>query len=348
MRNKWMLLVLVLILAVAGTGCGKSTAPEQGGASQETVTYRLAHEEVDGSMQDLYAKKFKELVEEKSEGRINIEVYPVGQLGDGPAQVELLQNGGIEFGINNPGSTATVVPENQLFSLHFMFADDMKVNQDILQQGKGIKKLNELYEAKNMKVLDWFTEGYNMWTANKPITSPADMEGVKIRTMASPMIVKAYSVYGANPTPVPYMEVYSSLQLKMIDAQINPLFAIQEMKFYEVQSNLMLSKQDIFFGTMTANSNFWSGLSDADKELFTSVIPAVNDYIFDVEADMNSKRLEMIKEDSEIEIIELTDDQRAEFKAASMGARDYYVDEVGEIGQELLTLFENDLTEFND
>ncbi len=347
MRNKWMLLVLVFVLAVAVTGCGGSTASEEG-AAQKSVTYRLAHEEVDGSMQDLYAKKFKELVEAKSDGRITIEVYPVGQLGDGPAQVELLQNGGIEFGINNPGSTATVVPENQLFSLHFMFSDDMKVNQDILQQGSGIQKLNELYEAKNMKVLDWFTEGYNMWTANKPITSPADMEGVKIRTMASPMIVKAYSVYGANPTPVPYMEVYSSLQLKMIDAQINPLFAIQEMKFYEVQSNLMLSKQDIFFGTMTANTNFWNGLSAEDQELFTSVIPEVNDYIFDVEASMNNERLELIKEDSDIEIIELTTDQRAVFKEASMGARDYYVDEVGDIGKELLTLFEGDLQDFSN
>ncbi len=347
MRNKWMLLVLVFVLAVAVTGCGGSTASEEG-AAEKSVTYRLAHEEVDGSMQDLYAKKFKELVEAKSDGRITIEVYPVGQLGDGPAQVELLQNGGIEFGINNPGSTATVVPENQLFSLHFMFSDDMKVNQDILQQGSGIQKLNELYEAKNMKVLDWFTEGYNMWTANKPITSPADMEGVKIRTMASPMIVKAYSVYGANPTPVPYMEVYSSLQLKMIDAQINPLFAIQEMKFYEVQSNLMLSKQDIFFGTMTANTNFWNGLSAEDQELFTSVIPEVNDYIFDVEASMNNERLELIKEDSDIEIIELTTDQRAVFKEASMGARDYYVDEVGDIGKELLTLFEGDLQDFSN
>ncbi len=347
MRNKWMLLVLVFVLAVAMTGCGGSTASEEG-AAQKSVTYRLAHEEVDGSMQDLYAKKFKELVEAKSDGRITIEVYPVGQLGDGPAQVELLQNGGIEFGINNPGSTATVVPENQLFSLHFMFSDDMKVNQDILQQGSGIQKLNELYEAKNMKVLDWFTEGYNMWTANKPITSPADMEGVKIRTMASPMIVKAYSVYGANPTPVPYMEVYSSLQLKMIDAQINPLFAIQEMKFYEVQSNLMLSKQDIFFGTMTANTNFWNGLSAEDQELFTSVIPEVNDYIFDVEASMNNERLDLIKEDSDIEIIELTADQRAAFKDASMGARDYYVEEVGDIGKELLTLFEGDLQDFSN
>ena len=162
------------------------------------------------------------------------------------------------------------------------------------------------------------------------------------------MIVKAYSVYGANPTPVPYMEVYSSLQLKMIDAQINPLFAIQEMKFYEVQSHLMLSKQDIFFGTMTANSNFWAGLSEDDQALFMSVIPDVNDYIFDVEATMNDERLEMIKEDSDIEVIELTDEQRQAFKDASMEAREYYVEEVGEVGQELLDLFEADLQTYSE
>ncbi|MHB1392136.1 MAG: TRAP transporter substrate-binding protein DctP [Clostridia bacterium] len=168
------------------------------------------------------------MIEKKSNGKIKIEIYPVGQIGDATLQAELLQTGGIEFAMVSPGNTGTIVPENQLFSLHFLFSDNMDKNAEIFKTSKALNEtLSNIYLDKNIKVLAYWTEGAMQWTTSRAVNTPAMWKGLKMRTMPSPMIVAAYQAYGANPTPVPYMEVYSGLQLKMIEGQENPLFAIQ-------------------------------------------------------------------------------------------------------------------------
>lgn len=333
------LLVFSLVFVLAGCGSEGDTADggnEAAADTQEVVEWTFAHEEVQGSVQDRYAQKFKEEIEELTDGAVKVKVYPVGQLGDGANQVELLQNGAIQLGINNPGSVGTLVPETNLFSLHFLLPSDMDKAHELVNNSEAMDMLNEKYYEKNMKVLGWFPEGYQMWTGNKAITEPADFEGFKIRTMASPVISESYKAYGADPTPIPYMEVYSSLQLNMIDGQVNPIFAIEEMKFYEVQDTMMLSNQAIFVGTFVANDMFWESLSDERKEKVQQAADAATEFILGAQKELNSTRLESIKEKSEIEIIELTPEQREVFKQASLPARDFYVENYGEDAEKIL------------
>lgn len=346
MIRKVAVLVLAILMGVVSFGCS-SESELAADSSDGPKVWKFAHEEVNGSVQDEYALKIKEIIEEKSNGEITIEVYPVGQLGDGTDQVELLQNGAIELAINNPGAVGTLVPESNIFSLHFLLPSDMEKTREVLNNSKAIDKLNEKYEANNMKVLDWFPEGYMMWSGNKPIRSPEDFKGFKIRTMASPIITACYEAYGANPTPVPYMEVYSSLQLNMLDGQVNPIFAIEEMKFYEVQDYLMLSKQDIFVGTFVANKNFWESLTDEEQKMLEEAAQEANAYIFDVQENLNNDRLDLIKENSDIEVIELTDDEREVFRKASEPVYDKYKEMYGSDAAEIFDLLQEDIKTIN-
>ncbi|MBB6214140.1 tripartite ATP-independent transporter DctP family solute receptor [Anaerosolibacter carboniphilus] len=340
-----MMLIMVLMMSLA-VGCGpKPTAVENPGGQengadtkpQETYTWRFAHEEIDGSVQDLYVKKFKEIIEKKSDGRINIEIYPVGQIGDATQQCELLQNGGIEFGIVSPGNTGTIVPENQLFSLHFLFTDDMDKNAEIFKTSKALNEmLSNKYLEKNIKVLAYWTEGAMQWTSGKPVNTPAQWKGFKMRTMPSPMIVAAYEAYGANPTPVPYMEVYSGLQLNMIEGQENPLFAIEEMKFYEVQKNLTLANSNLYVTTTAVNPDFFNSLPKDIQDMILETVDEIRDYSFEIQADLNGKALDKIKEKSEISIVELTAEEREAFREASKTAYDKYVKMVGPHSKEIL------------
>lgn len=345
-KKNLVALVALSLIGLLLAGCGGNSAPAGSATAaadpSKTYTWRLPHEEVAGSCQDLYANRFKEIVESKSEGRIKVDVYPVGQLGDSTNQVELLQMGGVEFAINNPGATATIIPEANVFSLHFLMPSDMAGVRKVITQGEGIKKLNALYEKQGMHVLDWFPEGFNVWTANKPITSPADMKGFKMRTMAAPVIAKSYEAYGANPVPVPYMELYSALQLKMVDGQVNPLFAIDEMKFAEVQDYLMVSNQDSFVGTFAVNKGYWDTLPDDIKKIVQDAVAESNQYLFEKQEELNQKALENIKSTTDIEVIELTDDQRAAFKALAEPARKVYTDLAGESGKEIMDLLIKD------
>ncbi|HOB81797.1 MAG TPA: TRAP transporter substrate-binding protein DctP [Peptococcaceae bacterium] len=328
MKKLRILLVLVMLGALF-VGCTGGNTGDTGnaGSGEQTYQWKFVHEEAPGSMQDHYAQEFKRIIEEKSSGRIKVDIFPVGQLGDGSNLVELLQNGAVEFGINCPGATATIVPETNVFNTHFLLPGDTQKAREVLKTSPTIKEyINSAYYAQNMQVLDWFCEGYMMWTADREIRKPADMKGFKIRTMASPMIAAMYEAYGANPTPVPYMEVYSSLQLKMIDGQVNPLFAIEEMKFYEVQDYLILSKQDVFVATFCANKKYWEALPEDVKKLVTDSVEEVNEYIHEVADDLNNDRLEKMKANSDIKVIELTEEEIDAFRQASMPARDKFLE----------------------
>ncbi|MDK9709903.1 DctP family TRAP transporter solute-binding subunit [Acidaminobacter sp.] len=337
MKKLITLLMLIVLVGAAAVGCGQKPVEAPAATGEETYSWRFAHEEIDGSVQDLYVKKFKEIIEEKSGGKINIEIYPVGQIGDALQQAEILQNGGIEFAIVSPGNTGTVVPENQLFSLHFLFSDDMDKNAEIFKNSVALNEmLSAKYLEKNIQVLAYWTEGAMQWTSNKPVTTPAEWQGMKMRTMQSPMIVAAYEAYGANPTPVPYMEVYSGLQLNMIEGQENPLFAIEEMKFYEVQKYLTLASSNLFMTTTATNPDFFNGLPADIQQMVLDTIDELRPYSFEIQADLNGAALDKIKEASDIEIVELTPEQREAFQAASAAAYDRYAAVVGADGKAIL------------
>ncbi len=341
-----LLLLVTMILSLAAGCAPKAPASGETGstpaAAEEAYTWRFAHEEIDGSVQDVYVKKFKEIIEKKSNGRVNIEIYPVGQIGDATQQCELLQNGGIEFGIVSPGNTGTIVPENQLFSLHFLFTDDMDKNAEIFKTSKALNEmLTEKYLEKDIKVLAYWTEGAMQWTTSKEANSPEKWKGLKMRTMPSPMIVAAYEAYGANPTPVPYMEVYSGLQLNMIEGQENPLFAIEEMKFYEVQKYLTLASSNLYVTTTACNPDFFNSLPKDMQQMILETVDEIRDYSFEIQAELNGAALDKIRAASDIPIVELTAEERAAFREASKKAYDRYAEMVGADGKKILdTLIE--------
>lgn len=339
--------ILILVLVMTSlVGCGNSEAQNTETSEEVTYNWRFAHEENNGSIQDVYVKKFAKKLKEKSNGRINIDIYPVGQIGDATQQCELLQNGGLEFAMISPGNTGTIVPENQLFSLHFLLSEDPKMNMKLFKESKALNDLlAKKYLEKNIKILAYWSEGTMEWTSSKPVSSPEDWKGFKMRTMPSPMIVASYEAYGANPTPMPYMEVYSGLQLKMIQGQENPLSAIEEMKFHEVQDYLTLASASHFVTTTAVNPDFFNGLPEDVQQMIIETVDELREEAYKIETDLNGGALEKIKESSDITVVKLTDEERAAFKDASKAAYDRYIETVGEDGKEILELLQKEVSE---
>lgn len=339
MMKKMVIVLATILCTTIFSSCSQTNT-----ATADDVTiWRLSHEESAGSMQDAYAMKFKELIEKKSNGKIRVNVYPVGQLGDSVGAVEMLRYGVVDFAINNPATVATIVPENQLFTLHFVFSDDSEINSIILNEGETTKEMSKLYQEKDIVPLGWFNEGFQVISSQKEIRTPADMKGIKVRVMASPLLFASYAAYGANPTSVPYMECYSNLQLNMIDSVVQPTFAMEEMKFYEVSKYLNYLNHELFVGTFCSNTRFWENLPEEQKELVESCLPELAEYIVKVEEDYSQSRLEKIKEKSNIIINEFTEEEREEFKKLSVAGRNKYIEIVGKEGERLLELLEKDL-----
>lgn len=303
----------------------------------ENREWRFALEEIQGSVQDAYAQRFKQLIEERSGGRIQVSVYPYGALGTSAQLTELVQNGSVQLAFASPGHLGSVVPEVQVFSLHFLFSDDERVNQRILTEDATLRRLlGEAYRERGLELLALVQEGWMVWTGDRPLRSLEDFAGFKIRIMVSPLLVEAYEAYGASPTPMPYAEVYSGLQLKMIDGQVNPVFAIEEMSFYEVQEAMTFANHLPFVSTLVASPAFIAGLSDADRALLEAVTSELDDHIFALQQRYNRERLAKIRDNSDIEVVHLTDAERAAFREAALPVRESFVASAGPRGRAIL------------
>ncbi|WP_376693130.1 TRAP transporter substrate-binding protein [Wenzhouxiangella sp. EGI_FJ10409] len=342
---------LTLLFALFLSACGDSgqTPSEQAGNGEapepepetEAVTWRFALEEVEGSVQDAYAQEFKRRIEERSGGEIEIEIYPYGALGTSSQLTEMAQSGGIELTFASPGHLADLIPEVGVFTLHFVLSESNQVNREVLSDKRVYDLFQPLYNDEDLQLLDIVPEGWMVWSGDKALRTLEDFDNFKIRTMTSPILVESYRAYGANPTPMPYSEVYSGLQLGQIDGQVNPIFAIEEMSFYEEQDVLTSGRHAQFIATLAASKQWFDSLSDEQRQMVIEVRDELVDWIDDEQIRYNEERLQTILDEGGTEWVELTEEERQVFREASMGVRDIYVEQAGDSGQEILdTLLE--------
>lgn len=340
----------ILLFALLLSACGDSgqtpveetdDGEEDQAQAEETTTWRFALEEVEGSVQDAYAREFKRRIEERSDGAIEIEIYPYGALGTSSQLTEMAQGGGIELTFASPGHLADLIPEVGVFTLHFVLSEHNEVNRKVLSDDAIYSLFQPLYNDEDLQLLDIVPEGWMVWSGNKPLRTLEDFEDFRIRTMTSPILVESYRAYGANPTPMPYSEVYSGLQLGQIDGQVNPIFAIEEMSFYEEQDYLTSGRHAQFISTLAAGRQWFDSLSEEQRTMVLEVRDELVDWIDKEQIQFNEERRQIILDQGGTEWVELTDEEREVFREASMGVRDTYIEQAGETGQEILdTLLE--------
>lgn len=335
------MLFALLLGACSNNGPSESAAPEAADTAPQSEIWRFAIEEVEGSVQDSYAREFKRRIEERSNGRIEVAVYPYGTLGTSSQLTELAQSGAIELIFASAGHLADLIPEIGVFTLHFILSENDQVNREAFSDPELHALLNPLYRDEDLELLDVVAEGWMVWSGNKALRTPSDFRGFKIRTMTSPILVESYRAYGASPTPLPYSEVYSGLQLGQIDGQVNPVFAIEEMSFYEEQSVLTSARHAQFVATVVASQRWFDSLNAEDQRMVREVRDELVEWTDAVQIDLNTERLEQILDAGGTEWVELSEAERDAFRTASLDVRDRFVERTGETGQRLLeTLLE--------
>ncbi|WP_297791593.1 TRAP transporter substrate-binding protein DctP [uncultured Marinobacter sp.] len=306
------------------------------GVPDYPVTWRFALEEIEGSVQHVYANELKERIESISEGNIKLDIFPYGSLGTSAQLTELTQDGSVHLAFASPGHLADAIPEVGVFTLHYVLSDHNEVNRQLLASDQLLELFSAPYAEHNMKLLGFVPEGWMVWTANKPLRSPEDFDGLKIRTMTANLAKEAYRAYGADPQPTPYSQVYSDLQLQRIDGQANPIFAIEEMGFYEVQNTMTFARPAQFIASVISNREWYEALPEEQQQWLDGALTKVAQLIYRKQAELNESRLQKITEDSNISLVRLTEEERERFREASLSARDTYVERAGDRGEEIL------------
>ncbi|QDU67965.1 TRAP transporter substrate-binding protein DctP [Engelhardtia mirabilis] len=324
-----------LLLSILVASCGGDST---GGGTQ----WRLAIEEAPGSVQDAYAQEFARLVAERTDGAVSVTVYPYGALGTSDDITEQLRMGGLQFAMSSPGHLGKSIPELQALLLHFLFTDDEATNRAALADPEIRAAVEPLFPPLGLELMSILPEGWMVWTTKQPVRGPEDFAGIKTRTMTSPLLLATYDAFGANPQAMPYGEVYSALQLDMIDAQVNPLFAIEEMSFYEVTDYLVRAKPAPFLTTFLSNHDFLAGLAPELRATVDGIVADLEPFLAEHQRSVNEERLaEMLAAKPSLTVIELEPAEREAFRELAQPLRDVYLERAGQGGQEVLDALES-------
>lgn len=211
-------------------------------------------------------KKFADAVAAKSGGKMKVQLFFNGALGSDQAVVSALKGGTIDMTVLNSGILASEAKELAIFDFPFLFANEKE--SDAIVDGPVGRKMHKLLEAKGLIGLSYWELGYRHITNSKrALNKVEDIEGLKLRVIPNPINVAWVKALGANPTPMPFPEVYAGLEQKAIDGQENPVSVIASSKFYEVQKFMALTNHQYNPQSVIFSKKIWDTLTPAERKI---------------------------------------------------------------------------------
>jgi len=250
-----VLLVVCLVVAM--------TAPV---AMAKGLNLKLAHVVNEKDAFHLCALKFKEIVEEETDGNVTVTIFPNAKLGDERALLEGMKMGVVDAGIITSGPFINFVPEFGVFDLPFLFRSPEHAYAVL--DGPVGKSILKKMESQGWKGLAYGERGFrNLTNSKRPVRTPEDMEGLKIRLMQNPVYVDSFKALGANAVPMAWTEALTALQQKTIDGQENPLNVIVAFKLYESQQYLSLTRHAYAPNVIMMSMKSWNKLTLEQQEI---------------------------------------------------------------------------------
>ncbi len=253
------LLACMLAAMFAMTGCSKKA---------ETVVIRYGHTDTETSITGRQAQLFADKVNAATEGRVKIEVYPLGQLGTSAEMVSAVQMGTVDMTFLTMAMLGNICDEFNALDTPYLYNSIDKCVKVADTDSKTMQYLTKkLYDTTGVKYLFSFYFGTRVTTANNPIYSPDDMKGLKFRSMNFPFYLSYYQALGAVPTPIDITELAQALQTGEIEGQENPVDVILSRQMYENQKYLIMTNHMICSQGVVINGKTWDKISNADQEI---------------------------------------------------------------------------------
>ncbi|WP_417427096.1 TRAP transporter substrate-binding protein [Hoeflea sp.] len=232
-------------------------------ASADAKTLRLSHNNPEDHPVHVSMQKMADEVEAATDGALKIRIYPNGQLGSQRESTEQVQNCSLDMAKSNTSELEAFAPVYAAFNLPYMFQSEEHFDKVITGEiGQSI--LDKAAES-GIRGLAYYTEGARSFYTNKPILSPADLEGMKIRVQPSPSAVRMVELLGANPTPIGWGELYSALQQGVVDGAENNPTALTTARHGEVSKHFSLDEHTMIPSVVFISTCAWDGLSEEEK-----------------------------------------------------------------------------------
>ncbi|WP_408168850.1 TRAP transporter substrate-binding protein [Herbaspirillum rhizosphaerae] len=283
--------------------------------AQQPIVIKFSHVVANNTPKGKGAERFKQLAEERTKGRVKVEVYPNSQLYKDKEELEALQLGAVQMLAPSLAKFGPLgVKEYEVFDLPYIFPNRAvlaRITEGPIGQGL-FKKL----ESKGIKGLAYWDNGMKVMTANKPLHKVDDFRGLKMRIQSSKVLDEQFRALKANPQVLAFSEVYQAMQTGVVDGSENTPSNIYTQKVYEVQSQLTVSDHGYIGYAVIVNKKFWDNLPADIRTQLESAMKDATRYANAIAQQENEDALAAIKASGKTKVYYLTDAEKAEWRKA--------------------------------
>jgi C4-dicarboxylate-binding protein DctP len=284
---------LLLATAAVGLGAGMMQSAIAQTPSSAPIIIKFSHVVAPDTPKGKGADRFKQLLEERSKGRVKVEVYPNSQLYKDKEELEALQLGSVQMLAPSLAKFGPLgVKEFEVFDLPFIFKDDASFRA--VTNGKTGTDLFAKLESKGIKGLAYWDNGFHIMSANKPLHTVADFKGLKMRIQSSKVLDAQMRALGAIPQVMAFSELYQALQSGVVDGTEGVPSNFFTQKIYEVQKHITLSNHGHLAYAVIINKKFYDGLPADIRGMLDSAIKDSTVYANEIATSENASALEKI------------------------------------------------------
>lgn len=302
------------------------------GALASPIVIKFSHVVANDTPKGQAANYFKKLAEERTRGRVKVEVYPNSQLFKDKEEMEALQMGSVQMLAPSLAKFGPLgLKEFELFDLPFIFDDYAELHK-VTQGPVGAKLLKKL-ETKGLMGLAYWDNGFKVMSANKPLHKPEDMRGLKMRIQSSKVLESEMRSVGAIPQVLAFSEVYQALQTGVVDGTENPPSNLYTQKMHEVQKYVTVSNHGYLGYAVLVNKKFWMGLPADIRTILDGCMRDATAFANKVAKKDNDDALAAVKKSGRSQLIYLTPVERAAWKKAMDKA---HKENMGRIGADIV------------
>ena len=286
-----------------------------GAGAQPPIVIKFSHVVARDTPKGMAAERFKQLAEERTGGRVKVEVYPNSQLFKDGEEMEALQLGAVQMLAPSTSKFGPLgLPQFELFDLPYMFANRDALHRVTLGPLGG--ELFKLLEEKGIVGLAYWDNGFKVMSANRPLNLPADYKGLKMRIKSSKVLDAQMRALGTQPQVMAFSEVYQGMQTGVVDGSENSIPNFYTQKFFEVQKFVALSYHGYDGYAVIVNKKFWEALPADVRETLEKAMREATDYENELSLKENQDDLAKIRATGRIEVHELTGAEQAALRKA--------------------------------
>ena len=332
MRRVWsalLALVMALSLAACGgtsTGGGGTGADEENGGTEVRVL-SFGHAQSDTHLFNDTVLKFKDLLEEKSGGAMSVDVFANGTLGNEREMAESLQIGTLDMCISAVATLSGFDSNLDVFNFPYLFESSEHAYK-VLMGDLGYELFKPLEESNGIKYLGQVDLGFRSMTNNeRPIYTPNDCKGLRMRTMESSICVESLSALGIDAVSMSFGELFTALQTGAVDGQENPISVIYSSRFYEVQKYLSMTEHLYPVSPILMSMQTWNSLSEEEQGWVSEAMAEALDWSWEESA----TQIDTMKQELADNGMEINEVDKAPFIKATQVVYENYQDQYGEL-----------------